>query len=349
MNIKKIAVIGVGTIGCGWATFFAMKGLNVSLFDTQQSTLESAISRIKDNLTFLAESNYLTQDESCSAFLRIQICRSLSEALSDADFVQESIIENYEAKKALYAEMDRLALPNVILSSSSSGLLMSEIQTAAFIHPERCVIGHPINPVFIVPLVEIVPGRQTDPRIVSSLKLFLEEIGKVIVDALGHLVVESREPFRARERLLEVLLCDGGPRVRERDVVANSALDALYRLEPAVAEDVGRLGAPRADRALPGRHVEIGSVAVALSVEERRRAFKLGNVERLVSEFKRIHPPCVDVQWTKRGVDFRDCFLYRIQPERRIRLRTEQQNHLKSILSKMEPGIGFEPMRPCGS
>ena len=181
MNIKKIAVIGVGTIGCGWATFFAMKGLNVSLFDTQQSTLESAISRIKDNLTFLAESNYLTQDESCSAFLRIQICRSLSEALSDADFVQESIIENYEAKKALYAEMDRLALPNVILSSSSSGLLMSEIQTAAVIHPERCVIGHPINPVFIVPLVEIVPGRQTDPRIVSSLKLFLEEIGKVPV------------------------------------------------------------------------------------------------------------------------------------------------------------------------
>ena len=178
---------------------------------------------------------------------------------------------------------------------------------------------------------------------------YVEEIGEVVVDAFGHLVVESREPFRAREGLLEVLLRDGGPRVRERDVVANSALDALYRLEPAVAEDVGRLGAPRADRALPGRHVEIGSVAVALRVEERRRAFKLGDVERLVSEFKRIHPPCVDVQWTKRGVDFRDCFLYRIQPERRIRLRTEQQNHLKSILSKMEPGIGFEPMRPCGS
>ena len=156
-------------------------------------------------------------------------------------------------------------------------------------------------------------------HVVSAARLRVgdvEEVGKIVVNALGHFVVESREPFRARERLLEVLLGDGGPRVRERDVVANSALDALDRLEPAVAEDVGRLGAPRADCALPGRHIEIGSVAVALCVEERRRALKLCDVERLVSEFKGIDPFCVDVERTKRRVDLCNCLLYRIQPER---------------------------------
>ena len=144
----------------------------------------------------------------------------------------------------------------------------------------------------------------------------VKEVGKIVVHSLGHLVVKRGEPLGARKRLLEVLLSDRRPGIGERDVVANPALDALDRLESAVAEDVGRLGAPRADRALPGRHIEIGSIAVALCVEERRRAFKLCDVERLVSKFKGIDPFCVDVERTKRRVDLCNCLLYRIQPER---------------------------------
>ena len=144
----------------------------------------------------------------------------------------------------------------------------------------------------------------------------IKEVGKIVVNALGHLVVERGEPLGARERLLEFILGDRRPRICERDVVANSALDALDRLEAAVAENVGRLGAPRADRALAGRHVEIGAITVAVGVQERCRAFELGYVERLVCKFKGVNPFCVNVERAKRGINLCDSFLYCIQPER---------------------------------
>ena len=158
-----------------------MKGLDVNVYDAVQESLEKAVARIQDNLKFLAENGHISQAESDAALTHLHVCHSLPEALENADFVQESIFESYEAKKELYAQMDELTPENIILASSSSGLLMTEIQTAVKKHPERCIIGHPINPVFIVPLVEIVPGKQTDPGIIPELKAFYEQIGKVPV------------------------------------------------------------------------------------------------------------------------------------------------------------------------
>ena len=181
MEIKRVAVVGCGTIGCGWATFFAMKGLQTRLFDQQSASLESAGKKVRDNLAALVSLGEIGQQEADRAFENIYIAESMADALDGVAFVQEAIYEDYDAKKTLFAQLDAMLPENVIIATSSSGLLMTEIQTAVERFPGRCLIGHPINPVFLVPLVEIVPGRLTDPAAMVAARAFYESIGKVPV------------------------------------------------------------------------------------------------------------------------------------------------------------------------
>ena len=181
MEFKRVGVIGCGTIGCGWATFFAMKGLETRLFDQQPASLEKAYEKVKQNLQTLIGLGELNQEQADKAIENIYIGKSMEDALEGVTFVQESIYEDYDAKKALFKQLDQILDENVIIATSSSGLLMTEIQTAVERFPERCLIGHPINPVFLVPLVEIVPGKQTKPEYMVTTRAFYESIGKVPV------------------------------------------------------------------------------------------------------------------------------------------------------------------------
>ena len=181
MEIKKVGVVGTGTIGCGWATFFAMKGLETRLYDQQPASLEKAYEKVKQNLQTLIGLGELNQEQADKAIENIYIGKSMEDALEGVTFVQESIYEDYDAKKDLFKELDQILDESVIIATSSSGLLMTEIQTAVERFPERCLIGHPINPVFLVPLVEIVPGKQTKPEYMVTTRAFYESIGKVPV------------------------------------------------------------------------------------------------------------------------------------------------------------------------
>jgi len=181
MEFKRVGVIGCGTIGCGWATFFAMKGLQTRLYDQQPASLEKAYEKVKQNLQTLIGLGEIDQAQADKAIENIYIGKSMADALEGVTFVQESIYEDYDAKKALFQELDQLLDESVIIATSSSGLLMTEIQTAVERFPERCLIGHPINPVFLVPLVEIVPGKQTKPEYMVTTRAFYESIGKVPV------------------------------------------------------------------------------------------------------------------------------------------------------------------------
>ena len=181
MEFKRVGVIGCGTIGCGWATFFAMKGLETRLFDQQPASLEKAYEKVKQNLQTLIGLGELNQEQADKAIENIYIGKSMEDALEGVTFVQESIYEDYDAKKDLFKELDQILDESVIIATSSSGLLMTEIQTAVERFPERCLIGHPINPVFLVPLVEIVPGKQTKPEYMVTTRAFYESIGKVPV------------------------------------------------------------------------------------------------------------------------------------------------------------------------
>lgn len=181
MEFKRVGVVGCGTIGCGWATFFAMKGLETRLYDQQPASLEKAYEKVKQNLQTLIGLGEINQEQADKAIENIYIGKSMEDALEGVTFVQESIYEDYDAKKALFKELDQILDESVIIATSSSGLLMTEIQTAVERFPERCLIGHPINPVFLVPLVEIVPGKQTKPEYMVTTRAFYESIGKVPV------------------------------------------------------------------------------------------------------------------------------------------------------------------------
>lgn len=181
MEFKRVGVVGCGTIGCGWATFFAMKGLETRLYDQQPASLEKAYEKVRQNLATLVGLGEINEAQAAESLKNIYIGKSMEDALEGVTFVQESIYEDYDAKKALFKELDQILPKEVIIATSSSGLLMTEIQTAVERYPERCLIGHPINPVFLVPLVEIVPGKQTDPQYMVTTRAFYESIGKVPV------------------------------------------------------------------------------------------------------------------------------------------------------------------------
>lgn len=175
---SKIACIGTGTIGHSWATLFAWKGYKVNIYDENKEVVNRALDLIKANLINLCGIERLSKDNAEEAFKRINVCDNLKDALNDAWYVQESIFESYELKKPLFAEMDELTDKDVILASSTSGLVMSEIQKAVKIHPERCIIVHPWNPPHLMPLIEVAPSKITSKDVISKTIEFMKALDK---------------------------------------------------------------------------------------------------------------------------------------------------------------------------
>lgn len=184
-EIQRVAVIGAGVIGTGWTTFYASRGLSVHLFDTRPGAAEFALGTVRTQLRLLARHGLLPGVErpegADQVAGRVRVAQSLEQAMTGVDMAQEAVFETYEAKRPVFAAMDAVAPPDILLASSSSGLLMTEVQRAVKRHPERCLIAHPINPVYLMPLVELVPGAQTDPAFLQGARTFFESLGKVPV------------------------------------------------------------------------------------------------------------------------------------------------------------------------
>ena len=178
-DIRRVACVGSGLIGQGWAAVFALNGYEVAMLDLSEEKLSEAVERVRGHVDFLAQAGLGgSADEAMS---RIETTTEFSEALGEADFVLESVYESYDVKKTLYCEMDRIAPAEVIFASSTSGLLMTEIQKAMSVHPERGIVAHPWNPVHLVPLVELCPGELTSKETVDRTYELMEDIGKVPV------------------------------------------------------------------------------------------------------------------------------------------------------------------------
>jgi 3-hydroxypropionate dehydrogenase (NADP+) len=179
-DIKNVACVGSGLIGQGWATLFAAAGCAVTMQDLSDDKLKGATEQVNLNLRLLEDNGRLRHETAAGAYKHIRTTLSLAEAVKGADYVLESVPDNYTAKKTVFKEMDGLAPNNTILASSSSGLLMSEIQ-AAVTRPERCVLVHPYLPVHLLPLVEVVGGERTAPETVDITCRLMEKIGKTPV------------------------------------------------------------------------------------------------------------------------------------------------------------------------
>ncbi|MEM3462158.1 MAG: 3-hydroxyacyl-CoA dehydrogenase NAD-binding domain-containing protein [Candidatus Bathyarchaeia archaeon] len=189
MRVDRVACIGSGLIGSGWAVVFASKGLEVRLHDVSESKLKGALSVVREKLEFLAR-NRLIPGGVEELIERVSASTDLREAVEDADYIQESVPEDYGAKRRAFAEISKWAPRDAIIASSTSALLISKIQRAAR-GPERCLTAHPWSPVYLIPLVELVPGELTSKSTVEAARGFMEGLGKAPVvlrrDVPGHL------------------------------------------------------------------------------------------------------------------------------------------------------------------
>ena len=171
-EIARVGLVGGGVIGTGWAVRCLAKGLDVSMTDPAQGAEERTrenIARIWPTMEQIGLSDGATLD-------RFTFRSSIEDAVHDADFVHENVPEREDIKTAVIAEISEHASPEVIISSSSSGLLPSSIQSRARA-PERVIIGHPFSPLYILPLVELVGGDATSHEAIAKASGYYKRIG----------------------------------------------------------------------------------------------------------------------------------------------------------------------------
>lgn len=171
MTVQRVAVVGTGVIGASWAAHFLAHGLDVTATDPSpgaEERLRSDVAAIWPTLTPAAGGSPE----------RLAFTSDVAAAVADADFVQENGPEREDVKHEVFAVLDTAARPDVVLASSSSGLLPSVIARGCPRHPERVVIGHPFNPPHLIPLVEVVPGERTSEQAVEAALAFYTAVGK---------------------------------------------------------------------------------------------------------------------------------------------------------------------------
>jgi 3-hydroxyacyl-CoA dehydrogenase len=173
-SIRTVAVIGTGTIGASWAANFLARGLAVRAADPGPDAEPRLRRFVEDAWPVLARLAPLPPGPPQHL---LNFCADPETAVADADFVQESAPEREQVKQALLARLDAVLPPEIVIASSSSGLLISKLQVGCR-HPERCVIGHPFKPPHLIPLVEVVAGARTAPETVEQAMRFYTSIGK---------------------------------------------------------------------------------------------------------------------------------------------------------------------------
>lgn len=202
--MRHIALIGAGVVGSSWALVFGRAGRDVTVYDPDPASLETVGLFIRDSLYDKAERDAVME--------RVTTTTSLEAALRGVTYVQESAPERLNVKQALYADLDRLAAPDVILASSTSGFPASSF-TEPLTHRQRCVVVHPINPPHLIPLVEIVPAPWTAPDVVARAAALMREVGQSPVmlkhEIAGFLVNRLQSAILSEAfRLIEDGVCD---------------------------------------------------------------------------------------------------------------------------------------------
>jgi len=172
--VRTVAIIGAGVIGGGWAAHFLRTAYDVVAWDPGPNAAER-LSRLLDTAWPALERLGLRESASRD---RLRITDTLEEAVAEADFVQESSPEILPAKVALLAAIDAAARPDVVVASSTSGIAMSDMAVECAT-PARFVVGHPFNPPYLIPLVEVVGGRGTDAGTVAWAEAFYTLAGKI--------------------------------------------------------------------------------------------------------------------------------------------------------------------------
>ncbi len=172
-NVRSVCCIGAGPIGAGWAAYFLAQGYNVSSY-VHEAREETALRSLIDDAWISLSDLGLAEGASLD---NLRCGSDLAEAVAGAEFIQESAPENLELKQTLYATLGEIVPENVVIASSTSGLPMTDIQ-ANCLTPYRTVVGHPFNPPYLLPLVEVVAGEKTSHDALDWLVNFYRAAGK---------------------------------------------------------------------------------------------------------------------------------------------------------------------------
>ena len=220
---KSVAVVGAGLVGRGWAIVFARAGHPVRLFDVTEEKIADALKAIENNLADLASQGLIANPDEIRA--RITGTTDLAEALREVLWVQECVFEKLAVKREIFEAIDKKASPDATLASSTSTFPGSAF-TAELRGRHRCLVAHPINPPYLVPLVEIVPTPWTSPDITESARAFMVSLQQVPI------VLRREVPGFIVNRLQVALLSEAF-RLVEDEVIG--AID----LDRAIADGLG--------------------------------------------------------------------------------------------------------------
>ncbi|KAA3446911.1 carnitine 3-dehydrogenase [Mesorhizobium sp. SARCC-RB16n] len=175
-KVKQIACIGAGTIGGGFVAQFLASGYDVTAQDPGTDARDS-VERLLEQAWPVLEQIGLRAGASRDRF---RFTPDIEEAVAGAEFVQESVPEDLELKVRIYEKLDELVPPEIVIGSSTSGFPMTEIQRRCK-YPERTVVAHPVNPPYLIPLIEIVGGEKTDNAVLDWATAFYEASGKRVL------------------------------------------------------------------------------------------------------------------------------------------------------------------------
>ena len=220
MEIKRVGVVGAGTMGNGIAHVFARSGYQVLLCDVEQRFLDSALDTIGKNLDREVAKNKITTDDKSSALKRIEPMLE-RRTLANCDFVVEAATEKFEIKSEIFRDLDRICLPEVILSSNTSSISITKL-AALTKRPEKVIGMHFFNPVPVMKLVEVIHGLATSQEtfeLVRDLAVKLEKTPVEVNDAPGFV----------SNRVLMPLLNEAMYAVME-GVATPEAVDQVFKL-----------------------------------------------------------------------------------------------------------------------
>lgn len=191
-SINNIAVIGIGVIGTGWIIRFLYNKKKIKVYDPnveQKKILLKEIKRVEPALKKIYK-------KKINLSKQLEFSKSLKDAVENVDLIQENAPENETLKKNLIEEISKYSKTNSIIASSSSGLLPSKIQSKCK-NPKRLIIAHPFNPVYLLPLVELVAGKKTDKKFINKANIFYSNIG------MKTLILKKELPGYLSDRLQE--------------------------------------------------------------------------------------------------------------------------------------------------
>ena len=179
--MDKVAIVGAGLIGRAWAMVFARAGLGATLWDPVEGVAAAALATIAGRLSDLRAAG-LIEEPPATVAARITAAPTLEAAVAGAAYVQEQGPERVEVKRDLFARLDALCPPEAVLASSTSGIPASAF-TEGLAGRARCLVAHPVNPPYLVPLVELVGAPWTDPGVLARARALMERVGQVPVTA----------------------------------------------------------------------------------------------------------------------------------------------------------------------